>query len=129
MPKDWNPLNVQAAFTKALGDAVNNAQLRSDLLDRTKAKSALAAAGEITVPDAVEIIFYRQEDFPARLVVAIPADPKNTGGPNQPAQPLAPTFMDCFLCTYETYVKTEAGADKQLDAALENILSITSTNP
>jgi hypothetical protein len=122
MPKNWNPLNVQAAFTKALGDAVNDAQLRSDLLDPTKAKSALAAAGDITVPDAVEIVFYRQEDFPARLVVAIPADPNNTGGPNQPPEPLRPNFMDCFLCTYETYVKTDEAADNTLHAALDNML-------
>jgi hypothetical protein len=122
MPKEWKPLNVQAAFTKALGDAANDAQLRSDLLDPTKAKSALAKAGDITVPAAVEIIFYREEDLPARLVVAIPAESKNTGGPNQPAQPLTPNFMACYLCTYETYVKTDEGGSKQLNAALGNIL-------
>ena len=100
--RNWNnPEEIPPAFDDTLRNAVNDAtgKLAKELVDKTTAKSALAREGDITIPNEVEIIFYREEDLPFRVVMAIPA--KQTG---LSVQSLQPTFEDCFLCTYDTYV-------------------------
>jgi hypothetical protein len=100
--RDWNhPEDIPPAFDDTLRNAAKDAtgELAKELLNKATAKSALAREGDITIPNEVEIIFYRQEDLPFRVVMAIPT--KQT---EPSVQPLQPTFEDCFLCTYDTYV-------------------------
>jgi hypothetical protein len=102
MPKKWVPEEIPSAFNEALEKAVadTSGKLTAELLDKTKAKNALAREGDITVPNEVEIVFYREEDLPFRVVMAIPA---KEGG-QEIEIPKEPTFADCFLCTYDTYI-------------------------
>jgi hypothetical protein len=109
MPKQWNQKDVEAAFDQALTKAVSDQQLRRELLNDATAKNVFAKAGDINVPDGVEVIFYREEDLPVRMVMAIP------GGTN----PRPAKFKSCFLCTYDTYV-TRTSADAK---ALADILA------
>ena len=100
--RKWLPEEIPGAFTDTLKKAVTDTtgNLARELLDKTTAKTALAREGDITVPKEVEVIFYREEDLPFRLVMAIPA---KKGGPTV-SRPKEATFEDCFLCTYNTYV-------------------------
>jgi hypothetical protein len=100
--KQWNQTDIEAAFNTAIAAAVGDKQLRRELLNAATAKNVFAKAADIDVPDDVEVIFFREEDLPLRMVMAIPC----------PALPnhRAPTFKGCFLCTYDTYV-TRTAAD------------------
>ncbi len=118
MPKKWIQKDIEAAFDAALKKAAGNKQLRRELLNDATAKSVFASngVGDIDVPDEVEVIFYREEDLPRRLVMAIPAQPES-GIP----QPLQPTFKACFLCTYDTYVTRSEKDNKKLERTLKKL--------
>ncbi len=103
MPKQWNQKDVETAFDQALAASASDQQLRRELLNPATAKNVFAKAGDINVPDGVEVIFYREEDLPLRMVMAIP------GGPS----PRPAKFKSCFLCTYDTYV-TRSDNDAQV---------------
>jgi len=118
MPKQWTQKDIQAAFDAALVAATNSQKVRNELLDPKTTKTTLAREGDIDIPGDVEVVFVKQEELPLRVVMAMPAEIKPGGPP-----PLAATFRDCFLCTYDSYETVTPNAAKELEAVLKVLLS------
>jgi|SRR5205823_5434563 hypothetical protein len=108
MPKKpWNPNTIAPAFTATLEEAVKpNSTLKPKLLDpdADKVKTAFSDFAQIEVPKGWTIRFYPEEDLTHNIAMAIPA---SKSGPTVPGRPKKPTFEDCFLGFYDTYLRLD----------------------
>jgi hypothetical protein len=103
----WNPNTIGPAFTRTLKEAVRpGSKLKQKLLnpDADAVKKAFSDFAQIEVPEDWTIRFYPEEDLPHNIAMAIPA---SKSGPTVPSRPKKPTFEDCFLGFYNTYLQLD----------------------
>ncbi len=105
MPKqEWNTTTVRPAFEKTLEEAVKNPRLKRKLLDPDpqKVKDAFSDFAQIEVPRGMTIRFYQEEELPYNIAMAIPAA---KGGSETVPKPRKPTWDQCYLGFYNTYLR------------------------
>jgi hypothetical protein len=103
--QQWTAKTVPPAFDKTLKAAITTPDLKRKLLDpdTAKVKKEFSDFADIEVPANMTIRFYPEEELPHNIAMAIPAAKGNTT--EVPGPPRKPTFSDCFLGFYNTYLQ------------------------